>query len=67
MGKAKKRGPKLKPEHEKQTKSFLMKMTESEYDLVKSAADGKLATWARETLLKAAKRKVKSGKAKSRT
>ena len=59
--KASKRGPKPKAEHEKQTKSFLLKMTQSEYDLVKSAADGKLATWARETLLRAAKRRL-SGK-----
>ena len=40
MNKKSKRGPKPKPEHEKQTKSFLMKMTESDYATLKEASEG---------------------------
>ena len=59
MAKKLRRGPKPKLDHEKQTKSFLLKMTAGEYELVKSASsDTKLSTWARETLLRAAKRKI---------
>ena len=60
MTKANKRGPKPKPDHEKQTASFLLKMTQLEYDTIKQASAGsKLSTWARETLLSAAKRKIR--------
>ena len=57
---AKKVGRPKKPQSDKQTKSFLIKVTASEYELIKKAiGDGKLSTWARETLLRAAKRQSK--------
>ncbi len=59
MVKKVRRGPKIKPEDEKQTKSILLKMTQLEYETIKSASSGsKLSTWARLVLLKAAKRKA---------
>ena len=60
MAKKVRRGPKLKPDHEKQTKSILLKMTEGERETLKQAAEGlKLSTWARKVLLDAAKRKIR--------
>ena len=58
---AKKKGPgrpKL-PSSEKRKPAFLVKLTDAEYDLIKQAADPRVGTWAREVLLRAAKRKAK--------
>ena len=50
--------PKL-PDSEKRKGRFLVKLTDEEYDLIKNVAEPRVGTWARETLLKAAKRKRK--------
>ena len=58
--KGSKRGPKPKPEHLKQTKAILLKLTESDYELLKRAAgDDMLATWARGVLKRAAKSRLR--------
>jgi hypothetical protein len=46
------------PDSEKRKPAFLLKLTDAEHDLIKKAAGGKVSTWARETLLRAAKRRV---------
>ena len=57
----KKKGPgrPALPDSEKRKPAFLVKLTDAEFDLIKLAAEPRVGTWARETLLKAAKRKVK--------
>ena len=53
-----KRGP-GRPEvadKEKLKPRFLVLLTDAEYDLIKSVVPGKVTTWARQTLLRAAKR-----------
>lgn len=54
--KAKKMGRPPKPPDERQTERLELRMTAAELDLIQGAAKGKLATWCRETLLRAAKR-----------
>jgi hypothetical protein len=44
------------PPGEKRTGRFLVKLNDAEYALVKQAAGAKMSTWARQTLLRAAKR-----------
>jgi hypothetical protein len=58
MGKKTERGPGRPevPENQKLKARFLVLLTDAEYDLIKRAVPGKLTTWARETLLRAAKR-----------
>ena len=58
MAKKKIGRPKLPPS-EKREGRFLVKLTDAEYDLIKQAAEPRVGTWAREVLLKAAKRKAK--------
>jgi hypothetical protein len=41
---------------EKRHPRFLVKLNDAEYDLIQKAAGDKVSTWARETLLRAAKR-----------
>jgi len=41
---------------EKRHARFLVKLNDAEYDLIQRAAGPKVSTWARETLLRAAKR-----------
>lgn len=41
---------------EKRHPRFLVKLNDAEYDLIQKAAGDKISTWARETLLRAAKR-----------
>lgn len=47
--------PKLDPA-EKRKPRFLVKLNDAEYDLIQRASGPKVSTWARETLLRAAKR-----------
>jgi hypothetical protein len=47
--------PKLDPSEKRQPR-FLVKLNDAEYDLIQKAAGDKVSTWARETLLRAAKR-----------
>jgi hypothetical protein len=57
----KSRGRPKKAAEDKQTESFLIKLTESEMNLIKKAVgDRKLSTWAREALIRAAKRTLKN-------
>ena len=53
------RGRPTIPESEKKKPAFLVLLTDAEHDLIKQAADGKVGTWAREVLLRAAKRRIK--------
>ena len=41
---------------EKRQPRFLVKLNDAEYAVIRQAAGDKVSTWARETLLKAAKR-----------
>jgi len=41
---------------EKRQPRFLVKLNDAEYELIQQAAGPKVSTWARETLLRAAKR-----------
>jgi len=50
--------PKLS-DSEKRKGAFLVKLTDAEYELIKQAATPRVGTWARNVLLKAAKRIVK--------
>jgi uncharacterized protein (DUF1778 family) len=47
--------PKMDPSDKRQPR-FLVKLNDAEYELIQQAAKPKLTTWARETLLRAAKR-----------
>jgi hypothetical protein len=44
---------------EKRKARFLLKLNDVEYELIQRAAGDKVSTWARETLLRAAKRASK--------
>ncbi len=57
MGKAKRGRPPV-PEAEKRKPAFLVKLTDAEHELIKHAAGEKVSTWARDVLLRAAKRKT---------
>lgn len=46
------------PEADKRKARFVVKLSDAEDELIRSAAGPKLTTWAREVLLKAAKRRV---------
>lgn len=54
-----KRGRPPKTAGERHTKRLEIRFTPDEAKALDRAADGKLATWARETLLAAAKRRLK--------
>jgi hypothetical protein len=53
------RGRPALPDSEKRKPAFLLKLTDAEFETIKQAAGPKVSTWARETLLKAAKRRLK--------
>ena len=55
------RGRPPKADDERKDNVLRIRMTQEDRDLMDRAADGKTSTWARESLLRAAKRKV-SGK-----
>lgn len=42
---------------EKRKPRFLLKLNDAEYELIQRAAGDKVSTWARDTLLRAAKRR----------
>lgn len=48
-----------KPPEERQTARLEIRMTPAELELIEQAADGKTSTWAREVLVRAAKRAAK--------
>jgi hypothetical protein len=48
-----------KPDDERQTARLEIRMTEAELNLIEKAAAGKTSTWARETLVRAARRRDK--------
>lgn len=48
--------PKL-ADSEKRKPAFLLKLTDAEFALIRQAAGDKVSTWAREVLLRAAKRR----------
>jgi hypothetical protein len=58
MAKTQRGRPNL-PEAEKRKPAFLVKLSDVELDLIKRAVPRRVSTWARETLLRAAKRLVK--------
>ena len=53
-----KRGRPEIPKEEKRKARFLIKLNDAEYEQIQAAAGMKVSTWARETLLKAAKRHI---------
>lgn len=53
------RGRPSLPDSEKRKPAFLLKLTDAEFEQIKQAAGGKTSTWAREVLLRAAKRVTK--------
>jgi uncharacterized protein (DUF1778 family) len=58
MGK-KRMGRPPKPADERQNARLEIRMTEAELSLIEKAAAGKTSTWARETLVRAARRRDK--------
>jgi len=53
------RGRPALPDSERRKAAFLLKLTDAEFELIRQAAGDKVSTWARETLLRAARRRVK--------
>jgi hypothetical protein len=47
------------PESKKRKAVFLLKLNDAEYTLIRQVAGPKVSTWARETLLRAARRQAK--------
>ena len=54
----KQRGRPPKPEEDRRTVRFEVRLTPAEVEAVKRATEGKTSTWARNVILKAAKRKA---------
>jgi hypothetical protein len=57
MAKKSARGRPTIPDEEKRKGRFLIKLSDAEYEQIRQAAGEKLTTWAREVLLRAAKRR----------
>ena len=55
----KKMGAPVKPPEERKSVLMAIRFTEAEKAAIDSAADGKASTWARDVLLRAAKRRGK--------
>ncbi len=55
MAKASRGRPAL-PDSEKRKPAFLLKLTDAEFEQIRQAAGDKVSTWAREVLLRTAKR-----------
>jgi hypothetical protein len=53
------RGRPTKPDDERRSELIQVRVTRDELETLTEAADGKLSTWAREALLRAAKRRLK--------
>ena len=56
MDKKRQRGRPELPDDEKRKPAFVMRLTDDEFALVKQAAKGNVLGWARDALLRAAKR-----------
>lgn len=52
------RGRPALPESEKRKPAFLLKLTDAEFEEIRQAAGGKVSTWAREVLIRAARRRT---------
>ena len=59
MAKKAKMGRPTIPDEEKRKARFLVKLNDEEYAVILQAAGPKVSTWAREVMLRAAKRKPK--------
>jgi len=57
MAKESTKGRPTIPDAEKRKPRFLLKLNDAEFELIKRAGSPKISTWARETLLRAAKRR----------
>ncbi len=57
MAKESTKGRPAIPDTEKRKPRFLLKLNDAEYELIQRAGAPKVSTWARETLLRAAKRR----------
>lgn len=53
------RGRPTKPDEERRDYRFQIRLSDGERELIEQAAGDQASTWARETLVKAAKRKLK--------
>ena len=60
MAKQKGPGRPKVPDSEKRKPAILVQLTDAEHELIKQVAEPRVGTWARETLLKAAKRKART-------
>ena len=56
------RGRPPKADDERKDNVLRIRMTQDEREILDQAADGKTSSWARDVLLRAAKRKASSGK-----
>ena len=56
------RGRPPKADDERKDNVLRIRMTQDEREAIDQAADGKTSSWARDVLLRAAKRKASSGK-----
>ena len=56
------RGRPPKADDERKDNVLRIRMTQDEREVLDQAADGKTSSWARDVLLRAAKRKASSGK-----
>lgn len=54
------RGRPFKPDEDRRTAELRIRLTDDERELLDAAADGKTSTWARNILLRAAKRDSRS-------
>jgi hypothetical protein len=59
MANKKRPGRPAKSDSERRKPAFVLQLTDAEHDLIKQVAEPRVGTWAREVLLKAAKRKAK--------
>jgi hypothetical protein len=53
------RGRPIKPDKDRRETRFQVRLSPTELALIERASEGKTSTWARETLLNAAKRRIK--------
>ena len=55
----KSRGRPVKPDKDRRETRFQVRLSPTELALIEKASEGKTSTWARDTLLNAAKRRIK--------
>jgi len=56
----KKRGAPTKPPEQRKSRIFPVRLTEEEFSLLNTAANGKTSAWAREILIRTAKQRIKA-------